>query len=290
MSIARDAARPPRSTVIAGALAALWCTTVPGCAGDPYRPATTEWSDAASSTASSTATAPPAASTNAAAGDKKKLTAVEVAAALPSAEACLASAREHYAADVKRGLALLKACAARDDALDLSALLGGPWKKHLASDEALQLMLAEVMARRGGFVEADTHTCRAAGVPIYDVTTAASGADKLHGTLVLARATVVGVTKEKRDGKSVQIATFAESSWADTPEDEGQRPPALDELNLSTGRSVFARVEPGEDRLVQKRQVVIALRLEEQRDGGGEPSVLGALVGVWRAAATLDQR
>lgn len=283
MPIARAALHAPRRHVCTGLLAALLGTPLFGCAGDPYRPTTTEWSDASPSTpTSANSTAPTSAPTA-----KKMLTAVELAAAFPSAEACMASAREHYSADPKRGLPLLKACAARSDLLELSALLTGPWKKELAADESLQLALAEVIARRGGFVEADTHACRAAGVPLYDVSTAASQTDKLAGKLVLARGAVQGVAKEKREGKSVQVATFAESSWADEPEDDGRAPPPLDDLNANTGRSVFARVEPGEDRLVQKRQVVIALRLEEQRESGGEPSVLGALAGIWRAAPTL---
>ncbi len=276
------ASAPPRSLALA--VTAGIVLPALACAGDPYRPQTTEWGDTDSAPAPASANAAPPAS-----AEKKKLTAAEVAAASRSADACLASAREHYAADVKRGLALLKACATRDDLVDLPPLLTGPWQRDLAGDEALQLALAEVIARRGGFVEADTHACRAAGVPLYDVSSAAAKAERLAGTLVLARAAVVGVAKEKRDGKTVQIATFAESSWADQPEDNDQVPPPLDELNASTGRSVFARVEPGEARLVQRRQVVIALRLEERRDSGDEASVLGALIGVWRAAPTLHR-
>lgn len=256
------------------------------CGGDPYGTRTTAW-DASSESPSTPPSAPPAAEPT---GEKKKLTAAEVAAAATSADACQASARDHYQRDVKRGLTLLKACATRDDFLELSWLLTGPWKKDLADDEGLQLVLAEVIARRGGFVEADTHACRKAGILIYDVNTALDRIDRLVGKLVLARATVVGVAREKTDHGNVQIATFAESTWADEVEEEGAVPPPLHELNPRTGRNVFARVEPGEDRLVQKRQVVVALRLEERKESGDDPSVIGALAGIWRAAPTLHDR
>ena len=255
------------------------------CASNSYQPPTTEWDSTSASPA-----APSGVPKGEAAGEKKKLTAAEVAGAAGSAEACQAVARDYYQGDVKRGLALVKACAARDDFLELDWLLTGPWKKDLATTEALQLMVAEVIARRGGFVEADTLACRAAGVPIYDVNSAVNDAEKLAGKLVLARGTVIGVAKEKTEAGSVQVATFAESSWADEAEEEGKAPPALDDLNTSTGRNVFARVEPGESRLIQKRQVVIALRLEGRHDSGDDPSAIGALAGVWRAAPSLHER
>ena len=255
------------------------------CASNSYQPPTTAWD--------STSSSPPPSSgvpKGGADGEKKKLTAAEVATAAKSAEACQAAARDYYQGDAKRGLTLLKACAARDDFLELGWLLTGPWRKDVATTEALQLMVAEVIARRGGFVEADTLACRVAGIPIYDVNSAVNGAEKLAGKLVLARGAVTGVAKEDTEAGNIQVATFAESSWADEAEDEGKAPPALDDLNPSTGRDVYARVEPGENRLIQKRQVVIALRLEGRHDSGDDPSVIGALVGVWRAAPSLHAR
>lgn len=254
------------------------------CAGDPYGTRTTSWDSSTPSTTSSAPAAPTAT------GEKKKLTAAEVAASAKSAEDCQAAARDYYKDDKKRGLTLLKACATRDDFLELAWLIAGPWKADVVEDEALQLTVAEVIARRGGFVEADTHACRKAGILIYDVNTAVNRAEQLVGKLVLARATVVGVAREKTDKGTAQIATFAESTWADEAEDETKAPPPLDELNPSTGRNVFAQVEPGESRLVQKRQMVVALRLLERRDSGDDPSVLGALAGIWRAAPTLYDR
>lgn len=271
-------------------LAASASLLAAACAGDRYRPSTTEW-DSSSASAPPPSTSTPASPAAAAgAGEKKKLSAAEVAAAAMSAEACQTAARGYYDKDVKHGLALLKACTAREDFLELGWLVAAPWKKDIADNEALQLAIAEVIARRGGFVEADTSACRVAGIPIYDVNTALNRAEQLVGKLVLARATVVGVEREKTKDGNIQVATFAESTWADEAEDEGHAPPPLDDLNPSTGRSVFARVEPGEDRLVQKRQVVIALRLEGRRDSGDDPSVIGTLAGVWRAAPTLHER
>lgn len=276
-----------RTAHLASAFAIL---LVANCASDRYQPATTEWdsSSSPSSSSSSDASTAPAPVTAAAPKDKK-LTAKEVAASVATGDACNALAQTHYAQDKKRGVGLIKACAGRDDFYTLRWLIAGPWRAEVAADVELQLAVAEVIARRGGFVEADTLACRQAGIPIYDLASAVEKAEQAVGKLVLARGAVEGaVVREKQaGGKSIQVATFAESSWADEAIDENLAPPPLVELQQKTGRYFFARVEPGEDRLVKKKQSVVALRFEERRDSGDDPSVLGALVGIWPAKRTL---
>ncbi len=222
-----------------------------------------------------------------------RLTATQAAAAYKTAAACAAGAKAYWAKSPHAGAVLLKACVHRDDFIDLDVILRGPWAADMRKAEPLQLIAAEVIAHRGGFVEADTGAARAAGIPLYDVTTASEQGDKAVGKLVLVRGAVDAVAKEKIGGSEVTVARVQESSWVDpdaTDEESGALPVREDVDD--TGRSVFARVENRDPRFTRDHALVFAMRLDgpkKYKDEAGEEhdSLIGVAVGIYDAASRI---
>jgi hypothetical protein len=239
------------------AFVALALVLFASCASDKYRPRTTEWGD--DDDEAPVVRAPAADKPQ---GETKKLTASELANSLRSPIACEQKADEYYKRDKKAGLALLRACVERSDFTDLNMLLKPPWNTEIKVEPKLQAMIAEVCARRGGFVERDTWLARQAGIQIYDVNTALAAKDAAIGRLVLARGAVTNVGEDKQMGT---VATIAESSWSDIANDDAKAPEPKDDLEGKTGRFVFARVDKKDDRFAPGKQFVFVLRHEAKR-------------------------
>ncbi|HEY4222662.1 MAG TPA: hypothetical protein VGO62_15005 [Myxococcota bacterium] len=275
-----------------------------GCAEERYGALATTWDQAPASSSATPAPATEAAKDPA----KPKITAKDVAENYRGSS-CLLKAKEIYARDAHAGEALLAECAQRDDFVDLDGLLLGPWMKDLKKSEPLQLLAAQAIAHRGGFVEQDSKACRAAGMPIDDVTVALQQGRKAVGKLVLVRGAVTQVGSEKwGKGKSL-VATIAESSWADEAGDEGSaRIPVKDDVE-DTGRMVYARVDKRDSRFGKEHPLLIAMRLEGPRkkraakksddedepvsddddNGAGDATVIGVAVGIFDTGNRLRQ-
>ena len=254
-----------------------------GCAEERYGAVATTWDQASS--------APAAPAEHAV--QRPKVTAKDVATSSKGAAECLVRAKEYYSKDPRASEALVVECAKRDDFVDLDGLLRGPWIKDLRASEPFQLLVAEVIAHRGGFVEQDTKTARIAGVALNDYQTAMSTGSKAIGKLVIVRGAVESTAHEKwGTGKSL-VARVAESSWADEgAEDTGKTVPVR-EAAEDTGRVVFARIEKVESRFTRDRNVIVAMRLEGprkyQHDDEEVTTLVGVAVGIYDTGNKLRQ-
>jgi hypothetical protein len=191
-------------------------------------------------------------------------------------------ARDYLQKDEKRGVRLMAECTTREDFTDLSILLVKPWGRVLDSSEPLQVAFAQVVARRGGYVEGDTQRARKNGASILDVPSALKGKRAATaGKLVLVRGVPRAIKSEKWGKGKSQVLRFEEWSWTD---DDGE----ILEQPEATGRDVFIRVETVEPRFKERAPMLAVVRLEgprvsvrpgdDEHDEISLPSVIGSSV------------
>ena len=286
-----------RALALVNAFFVLVVVAGSGCVEERYGAVVTTWDQSSSSSSSASSASSASSGAAGAASDKPKVTAKEAAAEIGSAGDCMTRAKEYYLKDHRAGQTLLAECVHKDGFTDLDGFLRGPWTKDLAPSEPFQVLVAEIIAHRGGFVEQDAKICRAAGVAIYDVTMALAQGKKAVGRLVIVRGSVSSTVAEKWGTGRSTIATIAESTWAEDASEEGGNIPVRDSVEDS-GRIVFARIEKKEARFTADHALVVAMRLEGPRkykvkggdnDGDEETSILGVAVGMFDAWHKLRQ-
>lgn len=269
--------------VVAAALPSL------SCANDKYGVRTTHWDDAEPGQ-SVEANKPADANKPGDPGEKKSV--VEVAAGKRDAASCMENA-ERVGGDA--GAALVRECMGRGDFYDLKRAVREPWLPKMRTSTQLQTRIVEVIARRGGFLEADMPVLARAKLPI--ATLEASILSPKPGNLVLARGTVHEVRSEPWGKGKGMVAEVHETSWMDPEGTDVDGTPTIADVEAGapqkTGRAFFVRLEK-KDQLRRAAEVVVLMTLEGPRtakDDEGEeiPSIIGIHVAGFDASPRLRE-
>lgn len=145
--------------------------------------------------------APPAEKTAAAAAQEKPAEPINVATLDPVAfakrnprpEFCEEAARRLQPSSRDKAWEVLKACVARGKFTLLSRLVDGGWSDELRTRSDASILIAKVVAQRGGDVTGDLAQLRQQRVPLFAIGTALSHPELYKGRLVLFRAEVKDV-------------------------------------------------------------------------------------------------
>ncbi len=130
------------------------------------------------------------------------------ASGFPRAEFCEEEARRLRKLHPDTGWAVLKACVAQGRFTLLSRLIGGAWDKDLQTRPEASVLLARVVANRGGDLDGDLAAIRKQRVPLFPVGPALSHPDLYKGRLVLLRAEVRDVKLGKGKEVTTRLAEF----------------------------------------------------------------------------------
>ena len=250
-----------------------------------------------------------------------------IALAHDAAHACEQTARAMARKDPPRGFAVMEQCIRRNDYSDLEGLIEGPWADRVAASPDAALLLAHVMAVRGGDVENDLRLLRRRKMPVYSLQAALAEPESYKGRAVILR----GTAREGRNhggGRSfrlVETKVMAESHWVTAPgstrtdvRDDGEvaAPAGVDvrrgtvqrggrsqtdkvevEQNVSveTGRALRARVDGDELSFEPATDYVVVLRFEGERehtdeDGEVDRDATGVVVGYFEPEIGLFAR
>lgn len=310
-----------RLASVAGARASVVVLTLPalvacghGHIGDVGPEPTVLWEDA-------TAQQPP--STEALSADEAR----KIALAHDAAHTCEQTARKLAKRSPERGFAVMVQCIRRNDFGDLEGLIDGPWAERVAASPDAALLLAHVMAVRGGDIESDLRLLRRRKMPVYSLQAALAEPDSYKGRAVILRAAA-------RDGRNtgggrtfrlVETKLMAESRWVTAPrttridvrdESEVAEPAGVEvrrgavqrgsrsqtekvevehNVSVETGRAVTARVDGDELSLEPATDYVVVLRFEGERertneDGDTETEPSGVVVGYFEPESGLFAR
>jgi hypothetical protein len=253
-----------------------------------------------------------------------------IALAHDAAHTCEQTARAMARKDPERGFAVMEQCIRRNDYSDLEGLIEGPWADRVAASPDAAVLLAHVMAVRGGDVENDLRLLRRRKMPVYSLQAALAEPQSYKGRAVILRGTA-------RDGRAngagrsfrlVETKVMAESHWVTAPRtkrvdvrDDGEtaEPAGVDvrrgtvqrggrsqtekvevEQNVSveTGRSLLARIDGDEPSLEPATDYVVVLRFEGERsnpsadgdEGDAEIEASGVVVGYFEPETGLFAR
>jgi predicted small secreted protein len=223
------------------------------------------------------------------------------ASGFPRAEFCEEEARRLRKMSPDTGWAVLKACVAQGRFTLLSRLIGGAWDKDLQSRPDASVLLARVVASRGGDLEGDLAAIRKQRVPLFGVGTSVLHPDLYKGRLVLFRAMLKEVKVGQGKAATARLAEYGlggtskyvdsddkmvirgsgSSSYADsggyrgTAKGEGelqlltQRRLTGNEL-AETGVEVVARMSEVDPFFEPGRQFVVLARFDGVRSEPGE--------------------
>jgi hypothetical protein len=222
-----------------------------------------------------------------------------IALAHDAAHNCEQTARALAKKDPLRGFAVMHECINRNDFSDLEGLVEGMWADDVARAPDAALLLAHVMAVRGGDVENDLKLLRRRKMPVYSLQAALAEPESYAGRAVIVRGNARDgrVTGAGRTFRLVETKVMAESEWVTAPgtsrlvtRDHGERAdqPGVDvkgrgtvergsrdatekveiehNVSVKTGRALQARVETGEPSLEPATDYVIVLRFEGERE------------------------
>lgn len=251
-----------------------------------------------------------------------------IALAHDAAHTCEQTARAMAKKDPLRGFAVMRECILRNDFSDLEGLVEGMWAADVARSPDAPLLLAHVMAVRGGDVENDLKLLRRRKMPVYSLQAALAEPESYAGRAVIVRGNARDgrVTGVGRTFRLVETKVMAESEWVTAPgtsrlvtreHDERADQPGVDvkgrgtvqrgsrdatekveiehNVSVKTGRSLHARVETGEPSLEPATDYVIVLRFEGERetkdeDGNVEVEPAGVVVGYFEPETGLFAR
>ena len=126
----------------------------------------------------------------------------------PRPEYCEEAARRLQAQSRDKAWEVLKACVARGKFTLLARVIADPWAEDLKTRPEASLLLAKVVAMRGGDVAGDLGQMRARRVPLFPIAPALGHPELYKGRLVLFRAEVRDV--KLASGKATaKLAEFA---------------------------------------------------------------------------------
>jgi hypothetical protein len=251
-----------------------------------------------------------------------------IALAHDAAHTCEQTARAMAKKDPLRGFAVMHECILRNDFSDLEGLVDGMWAADVARAPDAPLLLAHVMAVRGGDVESDLKLLRRRKMPVYSLQAALAEPASYAGRAVIVRGNARDgrMTGAGRTFRLVETRVMAESEWVTAPgtarivtrdHDERADQPGVDikgrgvversthdttekveiehNVSVKTGRSLMARVDTGEPSLEPATDYVIVLRFEGEReakddDGNVEIEPAGVVVGYFEPETGLFAR
>lgn len=194
----------PTATLLALALLAACASgrpTQPKQAWD--RPAADTGPAASATTATPGLAADPG---NDPADDLRDVTPAAYAASFPGANACEAAARRLLKTAPDKGWAVLKACVERGKFVVLARLVDGTWNRELQGRNDAAVLLARVVAARGGDILGDLATLRKARVPIFSLDAAMGNPEIYKGRVLLFRARIEEVKPLPGNKSTVRLA------------------------------------------------------------------------------------
>ncbi len=241
-----------------------------------------------------------------------------IAAAHDIARACEQTARAMHKKDPPRGWAVMRHCIRRNDFSNLEILIEGIWAEPMAADPDAALLLAHVIAVRGGDVGNDLRLLRRRKMPVYSLQAALAEPESYVGrTLILRGAARHG--RSMGGGRAFQIVetkVMAEGEWvtrpgtgrsltrshnelADQPDlsvrrgvvernlkETSERSEVLHNVNVDTGLELVGRTETDEPSLEPAIDYVLVVRFEGVReaidaDGDVDEAATGVVVGYF---------
>lgn len=164
--------------------------------------------------------------------------------------ACVKSVSELEAqARLDDGFALLVACAGDEKWRDLRRLLGPPWRARLAKmpEEQIMVLLAQVIATRGGLFESDVRLCNLNRVELQPLSEAFQGSGLRSGSWVIFRA-FAGRERTTKKDRRVELKELSRG--------EGDR--GVDE----TGATIAATLPSSLAPLEEGGQYIVVGRLD----------------------------
>lgn len=114
----------------------------------------------------------------------------EFAAGFPRANECESAARSLQARAPDQAWAALRACVDHNNFTLLRTLVSGAWDRDLQTRPDASILVAKVIATRGGDVEGDLTTLRKRKVPVFSLAAALASPHHYKGQLVIIRARV----------------------------------------------------------------------------------------------------
>jgi hypothetical protein len=202
------------------------------------------------------------------------------------------------------------------------------WAADVARLPDAALLLAHVMAVRGGDVENDLKLLRRRKMPVYSLQAALAEPDSYAGRAVVVRGNARDgrITGAGRSFRLDETKVMTESEWVTAPgtsrlvnreHDERADQPGVDvkgrgivqrntrdatekveiehNVSVKTGRSLLARVDTGEPSLEPATDYVLVLRFEGERetkdeDGNVDVEAAGVVVGYFEPETGLFAR
>ncbi|HEY4220070.1 MAG TPA: hypothetical protein VGO62_01980 [Myxococcota bacterium] len=176
------------------------------CSGLDMATKTQSWDEAPPGPSASRANAPVATdvATTPAAARLASSSRIDVAG-LNAAE-CEQEARTVYEIDKEKGWNTLRACVKKGNFTTLRPLLDAPWDHEIGARKNGALLLAQVIAMRGGDVDADIHLCNEAKIPLFSLSAAMGEPDAYAGRLLIVRGTVNERKRAKTGRTSLLVA------------------------------------------------------------------------------------
>ena len=232
---------------------------------------------------------------------------------------CEQTARAMHKKDPKRGWAVMRQCVRRNDFSDLEILIEGIWAEQLAADVDAALLLAHVIAIRGGDVSADLRLLRRRKMPVYSLQAALFEPESYRGRTVILRGNA-------RQGRSVgggrafriiETKVMAESEWVTRPgtgrlatrssgelsdqpdisvrgrgvvernsREVSEKVEVLHNVNVETGLELVGRVETDEPSLEPATDYVLVVRFDGTREavdanGDVDEEATGVVIGYF---------
>ena len=143
----------------------------------------------------------------------------DVPSALSKGDACEVAARRQLAAAPDKAWAALKGCVERSRFLSLPRLLEGGWTEELRRRTDAPLLLARLVAARGGNTVDDLATLRQARVPLFGLETAMTTPEMYAGRTLIFRARVEAIKLlpgNKVSARLAQVELGTKAKFVDT--------------------------------------------------------------------------
>ncbi len=228
--------------------------------------------------------------------DVRTLDPVAYAKAYPRPELCEDAARRLQKASRDKAWEVLRACVAAGDFTTLSRLVDGGWSEELRTRPDASLVLAKVIASRGGDVDGDVARLREHKIPLFALGPALSSPELYRGRLVLLRAEVkdvklagakatarlaefaVGITERyvasserlvRRDSQSYS-SSDGPNAYGESSRTVQRQRRFVSNVPVPTGLEAIARLGQVDPFFGPGRQYVVLARFDGVRDQEGE--------------------
>lgn len=181
---------------------------------------------------------------------------IRYASGFPRAEFCEEEARRLRKLSPDTGWAVLKACVAQGRFTLLSRLISGAWDKDLQTRPEASVLLARVVANRGGDLEGDLAAIRKQRIPLFPVGASVKSPDVYKGRLILFRAMLTEVKPGPGKAATVRLAEYGlggTSKYVDSDERHVGRATSSSAYEGSNGYSGRSKRQGEWQTLTQRR-------------------------------------